>query len=71
MEKLLTLKELADELRVSTATIRRMIQRKQIPYFRISDNGNIRFSSVAVMRWIRDQEYEYDSANEKPKKQRG
>jgi excisionase family DNA binding protein len=50
MAQMLTVKEVAAFLRINRSTLYRMIQRGEIPYFRVG--YDYRFDSESVERWI-------------------
>ncbi len=52
--KIFTVKELADYLQCSVSSIRTLVRKKQIPYFRIGSKLN--FNKEAVDNWIHNQE---------------
>jgi len=55
MEKvLLTTREMARFLRISTATIDKYRKRGLIPYVRLP-NGQVRFEQREIMRWIEEK----------------
>lgn len=47
-------KELANYLRISVSTIRRMISKNEIPYFRLSNK--IYFNTSIINEWIKNQD---------------
>jgi excisionase family DNA binding protein len=49
--QLLTVRELADHLRVHRSTIYRLLRQRRIPGFRI--NGDWRFDRDEIERWIK------------------
>lgn len=50
MSKLLTINELAGDLRVKLSWVRSMIFRKEIPFIKIG--RHIRFEEEAIKKWI-------------------
>ena len=52
-ETLMTLQEIADYLRVTRATIHRMLKRNQIPAFRIGRHW--RFNLAVINKWCASQ----------------
>ena len=55
MEKLLTVREVSEFLRLKPGTIRKMVQRNRIPCYRFSKYGKPRFSETELMRWMEKQ----------------
>ncbi len=53
---ILTLDDLAKQFKVNRRTIRRMIEKKQIPYFRVGNR--YRFSQDSINKWIDKQQKE-------------
>lgn len=51
--EILNVKETANYLKVSVSTIRRLILKKEIPFFRISNQ--IFFNKVFLNDWIKEQ----------------
>ncbi len=51
---IMTTKELSEYLRISVSTIRRMIAKNEIPYFRLSNK--IYFNTSVVNEWIKNQD---------------
>ena len=51
-----TLEEVADYLRVSTATVRRWTNRGELPCYRIGGNQERRFSKEQVMAFLASHE---------------
>jgi excisionase family DNA binding protein len=63
MDKLLTLKEVAEYLRVSPYTVKFYIRRKGLPVFRVGKQ-TLRFSKDEIDKWLRNTRYE-DSMSKK------
>ena len=53
-EKLLTTKELANELNVVPMTINRW-KKKGLPYLQASKNGTVRFILKDVVKWLKEK----------------
>lgn len=51
-----TLQEVADYLRVSTATVRRWTNAGKLPCYRLGGNRERRFSREAVLAFVKQQE---------------
>lgn len=51
--EILNIKELSQYLKISTSTIRRMIFKKEIPYFQLSNQYF--FNKVHIDNWINKQ----------------
>lgn len=56
MEECLTVKELSEILKVSEIWVRRKLQEKKIPYYKI--NKNVRFKISEIEEWMSDQKIE-------------
>lgn len=56
MNKLLTVKEVAAELRISPTTVYRLVKRQKIPYFRVG--YDLRFDTEAIKRWTMRDDYD-------------
>jgi excisionase family DNA binding protein len=54
MERLLTVEEVSNTLKVGKSTIYRWVHFNYIPYLRIG--GAVRFGKQAVRRWLRKRE---------------
>ena len=52
-KEILTLQDVAKYLRVNPRTVRRMIQAKKIPYFRIGNR--YRFLKSILIQWVWDK----------------
>ncbi len=52
-QDILTIKELAEHLKVNERTIYRLASAKKIPAFKVG--GSWRFSRIDIDRWIREQ----------------
>ncbi|PTQ56094.1 MAG: hypothetical protein BSOLF_0836 [Candidatus Carbobacillus altaicus] len=52
--RLYDVKEVSEILNVSERTVRRMIERKEIPHIRI--RGRVLFREETIDRWLRDLE---------------
>lgn len=52
---ILTIDELSKILNVTDRTIYRKIEENQIPYFRVGNNGSIRFLKSKILEWIEAQ----------------
>ena len=61
--RLLTLPEAAELLHVSTRTLQRMIQRKDLPAFKVGGQWRVRESQLT--RWIEGREGRADSLNQR------
>lgn len=56
-EKVLTVTELSQELKVTPDIIYQMVSKGKIPYFRVgAKSGTIRFRKDLIARWIENQE---------------
>lgn len=55
-QALMTVKELADYLRVDDSTIYRLLKRKRLPGIRVASDW--RFAPDVIDRWIKKQEKE-------------
>jgi excisionase family DNA binding protein len=64
--RLLTLPEAAELLHVSTRTLQRMIQRKDLPAFKVGGQWRVRESQLT--RWIEGREGRSDSFDQRPGK---
>ena len=51
--EILNIKELSEYLKVSTSTIRRLILKKEIPFFKIS--SQFFFNKESINQWIKSQ----------------
>lgn len=51
--EIMNIKELSDYLKISSSTIRRLIRKKEIPYFKIS--SQYFFSKLSINDWISKQ----------------
>lgn len=67
-EKLYTVEEVAEILRVNKNTIYRLIKERQLPMFRINDTGNWRISSARLQEFIKAQAIPWPNGNGTPKK---
>ncbi len=54
MEKLLTVEELSDKLKVGKSTVYRWVHYDYIPHVKLG--SSVRFSEKAVDRWLRARE---------------
>ena len=61
--RLLTLPEAAELLHVSTRTLQRMIQRKDLPAFKVGGQWRVRESQLT--RWIEGREGRPDGLNQR------
>lgn len=55
---LLTVKEAAHRLGVHRNTLKRIIAKGRMPYYTVSDRGDIRVSVEDVDAWLREQRVE-------------
>ncbi|MEM0451508.1 MAG: helix-turn-helix domain-containing protein [Nitrososphaerota archaeon] len=60
MEKLVSVKELAEILQVTPRTIYRYVSKNMVPYYR-SASGKIYFDLEKVMQWLENWTMYYDS----------
>ncbi|MBO3757880.1 MAG: helix-turn-helix domain-containing protein, partial [Candidatus Brockarchaeota archaeon] len=65
-EKLISVKELAEILRVTPRTIYRYVSKNAIPHYR-SATGRIYFDLEAVMRWLEDWTTHYQPKRRRKK----
>jgi excisionase family DNA binding protein len=54
MDKILTLEEVAEFLRVHPTTVYRLLRKSKIPAFKVGSDW--RFNEAAVGKWIKDLE---------------
>ena len=54
-ERLLTVIEAAQFLTVSESHVYVLVEKKDIPHFRLGKRGPIRFSSFALKRWLQER----------------
>jgi excisionase family DNA binding protein len=54
MDKVLTLEEVADYLKVHPSTVYRLIKKSEIPAFKIGSDW--RFNSDSIERWVKARE---------------
>lgn len=53
MERLMTVREVAEILQIKESTLRQMIQYKKIPYVKLNGKkGAVRFRASDIERWI-------------------
>jgi len=52
MDEYLTMRELAERLKLRPQTIRRWVQTNEIPFYRI--RKNVRFRPTEIEKWIED-----------------
>ncbi len=57
MEKLLTMKELSEQLKIPTKTIYRWTQSKQIPCIKLGKH--LRFVETDIDQWLKSKEVTY------------
>lgn len=59
--KLITIKQLSTELRISEKTIYGWVHKKKIPYYKVV--GSLRFDYDEVERWIRSKKHKSGRVN--------
>ena len=62
MNKLLTIKEVAELLNISVVTVRRIMKRHEIVYYKLG--GSIRFKQQDVESYLSQQKKEVNDGNE-------
>lgn len=67
-ERLYTVEEVAEILRVSRNTVYRLIKDRQLPMFRINETGNWRISAARLKEFIKAQGTSWSNGNGAPKK---
>lgn len=67
-ERLYTVEEVAEILRVSRNMVYRLIRERQLAMFRINDTGNWRISSARLNEFIKAQTTPWPNGNGDPKK---
>ena len=60
-EKLLTLKEIAEQLNVKESWLKAMIFRNEIPYIKIGKH--IRFGQSEIQKWVEERKIQEGSWN--------
>jgi excisionase family DNA binding protein len=53
--KLLTIPEVADAMKVSEKTVRRLIKRGDLPAFKVGDRGQLRVEEAELERYVESQ----------------
>lgn len=53
--EVMNIKELSEYLKISCSTIRRLIQNKEIPFYKVS--AQYFFNKNSINEWIMNQEY--------------
>lgn len=54
MDTIYTLKEMAELLKINEYTLYRLVEKKELPYFKIGNS--IRFRDIAMQRYIEREE---------------
>ena len=53
---IMTVPDVAAYLNVSRSTVYRMVRDGQLPFFRVSIGGDLRFNREAIDKWIAERE---------------
>ena len=64
--KLLTVPEVAESMKVSESTVRRLIRRGLITAYKVGDRGQLRMKENHVEQYIESQRVRVENPNPKP-----
>jgi excisionase family DNA binding protein len=62
--KLLTVREVAEAMRVSEKTVRRLIKRGDLTAYKVGDRGQLRVKEIEMVRYLEAQRVEVQVTDE-------